>query len=138
MMLRRVGLGLALVAALAVGQGVIAGEGHSHGPSDAAHSQGSNVKTMAGIVMNMNHFPGDAEKAQLNKIASSSSSDAEKAIATALININHSPSAADKTKLQAIAADANAPTDTRDLAKIVANFSHQASAEDVARLKEIK
>jgi len=142
MMLRKLGLSIALFTAIGMTQAAAAAQDPSGAPTSTAASAPSqdttNIATMAGIVMNMNHFPGDAEKKKLNDIASTAKSDAEKTIATAILNIKHAPSPADKAKLELIAADPDAAAPVRDLASIVADFNHQATETDIARLKHIK
>src|SRR6266513_1940579 len=68
------------------------------------------VQTMAGILANLNHFAGDADKKTLQAIADDKASTAqEKTVAQALMNIQHKVSDADKPKLQAIVDDKAAP-----------------------------
>lgn len=140
MMLRKFGFGLSLLAALAVPQvNAVAQEKTPTSPTaSGTQSQNNNIEAMAGIVMSMNHFPGKAETNTLNQIASTAQSDAEKTIANAILNIKHAPAPADKAKLELIAADPNAAAPVRDLASIVADFNHQVTEADVARLKHIK
>lgn len=139
MIFRRLGISIALIAALGLAQVAVAAQEQTPAPAgSAALTQNNNVETMAGIVMSMNHFPGDAEKNTLNQIATTAQNDAEKTIATAILNIKHAPAPADKAKLELIAADPNAAAAVRDLASIIADFNHKATEADIARLKHIK
>lgn len=96
------------------------------------------IGTMADIVINLNHFPSDADKVKLSSIADSSdSSEAEAALATAIANIEHQAKAADKEKLSAIAADDSAPAGLRDVASVVLALNHTPSDADIAKLEKI-
>ena len=64
------------------------------------------VKTVAGILLTVNHFPSDAEKETLEKLAAeSTTTENEKVLIEALVNLQHSVPAANKEKLEAIVAD---------------------------------
>ena len=95
------------------------------------------VKTMAGIMMGLNHYPSDSEKATLKGIVDGDASDAEKACATAMINLQHSASAADKEKLGKIIADDSTPGPVRAMAKVIVNLNHMPSGDDKKVLKEL-
>ncbi len=94
------------------------------------------VREMAGIVMNLNHYPSDAEKAELKAItANKDSTEQERAIATAISNMEHKVAAGDADKLKQVMNDMSAPAEVRDLAGIVMNFSHKPSKEDKRKLE---
>ena len=96
------------------------------------------VGTMADIVINLKHFPSDADKAKLSSIAEGSdSTDAEVTIATAIANIEHKANAADKEKLSAIVADESASAQLRDVASVVLALNHMPSESDIAKLEKI-
>ena len=96
------------------------------------------VQTMAGILMTLNHFPGDAEKQTLKAIVDDKASTAqEKMIAQALINVQHKVSAEDKPKLEAIMNDQSAPASIKTLAMVIVNLNHMASATDKEKLKPL-
>jgi len=95
------------------------------------------VKTMAGIMMGLNHYPSDAEKATLKGIVDGGASDAEKACATAMINLQHAATADDKKKLNGIISDDSTPGPVRALAKIIVNLNHMPSGDDKKTLKEL-
>ncbi len=84
------------------------------------------VGTMANIVINLKHFPSDADKAKLSSIAEGSDS-SEAAVATAIANIEHKANAADKEKLSAIVADESASAQLRDVASVVLALNHMPS-----------
>ena len=94
------------------------------------------VGTMANIVINLKHFPSDADKAKLSAIAEGSDS-SEAAVATAIANIEHQANAADKEKLSAIVADESAPAGLRDVASVVLALNHTPSDADVEKLGKI-
>jgi len=93
------------------------------------------VSTMANIVLSLQHFPSDADKAALAEIAAGDSSDSVKAVAGAIANINHKVSDTDKGVLEAIANDDSEPEDLRELAVIVAGMNHMPGSEDKAALE---
>lgn len=97
--------------------------------ADGDHGQA--VKTMAEIVSHLKHFPSADEKANLRKIAdSSSSSPEEQALATALMNMQHSVSGPDRKRLQKIADNPSASKDAKALAHILLRLNHMPSNED--------
>ena len=94
--------------------------------ADAASAQ----KTIVGIVAGMNHFPNDAQKAELMAIASDESSGrGMQMIATAVSNIQHAPDADGKAAMNQIIGYDGAPASTKALAEIVLGFNHMASAD---------
>ena len=120
--LQRLGTALAVVALLPLG--IVA--------------QGKATQQMAGIMMNLNHFPSDAEKVTLKTIASDKATTAhERTVAEVLLTVQHSPSAADKAKLDAIVKDAAAPEGVKTLASVLSSLVHTPSAGDKERLKKI-
>ena len=94
------------------------------------------VSAMADIVINLKHFPSDADKAKLSSIAEGSDS-SEAAVATAIANIEHQANAADKEKLSAIVADESAPAGLRDVASVVLALNHTPSDADIAKLEKL-
>lgn len=99
--------------------------------ADAASAQ----KTIASILSGMNHFPSDAQKAELMAITHDESAGrGNQMIATAVMNIQHAPTAEDKAAMQQIIDYANAPAATKALAKVVMDFNHMASADAKAVL----
>ncbi len=107
----------------------------------AAPAQGDEpnaVRTMAGIVAGLQHFPDDAAKETLGIIAQDDAATAaEKTIATAIAGIEHAVSAVDKEKLEMIAADSEEPDTVRELAAILAAFNHVPSDAAKARLEAL-
>src|SRR5690348_10972292 len=69
----------------------------------AAAPETKAVKTMAGILASLNHFPNDADKKALQGVIDDKATTAdEKVVAQAMLNIQHTAAAADKPKLQAL------------------------------------
>lgn len=95
------------------------------------------VKTMAGIMMGLNHYPSDSEKETLKGIVGGTATEAEKAMATAMMNLQHQATAADKAKLQKLIDDDATPGPVRALAKIIANINHKPSSADKKVLKDL-
>lgn len=92
------------------------------------------VKTMANIMMHLNHYPSDNEKNQLGNIAIESNSENIKIIATAMKNLEHSATSSDKQALQKVMNDKDAPENVKQLASIVYNLNHKPSSDDKAQL----
>jgi hypothetical protein len=98
-----------------------------------------NVKTMAEIMLKLNHYPSDSEKETLRQISlSSTATDAEKTMANAMIHLEHTATAEDKKKLSKIVKDDSVSEDERTLAKIIRDVQHKPSAEDKEKLKKLE
>lgn len=96
------------------------------------------IKTMAQIMINLNHFPSDSDKEVLRKITlDSATSQNEKTLASAMINLQHAASDADKQKLSAIIKDRAASENERNLAEIIYNLNHKPSSADKEQLKKM-
>ena len=95
------------------------------------------IKTMAGIMIKLNHYPSDAEKGTLKDIVKGKASEGEKALARAMINLEHQATAADKKKLEKLIGDDSTPGPVRALAKVIANLNHMPSDADKKVLKEL-
>jgi hypothetical protein len=104
------------------------------GPSFA---DAASVRSMAEIIMNLNHMPSDADKMRLTAIAESTDSEAEAAIATAISNMKHKVADADKDGLNAIVADGSASYEVQELARILLTLNHHPSDEDKESLESI-
>ncbi|MEX0963563.1 MAG: hypothetical protein WDZ52_05915 [Pseudohongiellaceae bacterium] len=92
-------------------------------------------KVIAGVLVNLNHFPSDADKAALMAVAEDSSvGRGYRALAGVVSAISHSATAEGKEVTSQILASNEAPADLKTLATIVANLSHTASAEAKATL----
>lgn len=97
-----------------------------------------NVRTMAGILATLNHFPSDEQKATLQAITTSESATAnEKALADALLGVQHSAAADDKAQLDAIVNDSDATEGEKMLAGVIAGLNHTPSAEEKAALTKL-
>ena len=99
---------------------------------------GAATRTMAKIMISLNHYPSDADKDQLRKVVMEATTSAqEKTIAQALLNLNHKPADADKPKLEAITKDAATPAAVKSLASILLSLNHKPTDSDAAKLKKI-
>jgi hypothetical protein len=96
------------------------------------------VKTVAGILMTVNHFPNDDQKKTLTALAAESTTTAqEKVLIQALLGMQHSINAADKPKVEEVMKDPKAPEGVKTIAGILDKFLHTASAEDKEALKKL-
>jgi hypothetical protein len=101
-----------------------------------ALAESAAMRDMAGVMMNLNHYPSDAEKARLKAIAADKgSTEQERVIATAISNMEHKVAAGDAEKLKQVMGDMSAPAEVRDLAGIVLNTSHKPGKEDRRKLE---
>jgi len=106
--------------------------------SGPVFADAATVRTLAGISMHLQHFPGEADKQKLAAItAADDSSAAEKAVASALARFEHHVTPADKEKLEAVAADESVPADLRTVAGILVTVNHTPSAADAETLDKI-
>ena len=97
----------------------------------------SSATEIAGIVVSMNHFASDADKAKLMAIAADDSlAEGLRAMATAVANITHAATAEGKAAMAAL-QDTQMPDRGKTLASVIAGFNHMASAEDKARITEL-
>lgn len=105
------------------------------GPALAADSPAA---SLAGVLVNMNHFPSDADKATLHGIASDESVDEDlRAIAQAIAGIQHTPQPTDQARLNGILSDESASPAEKTLAGAVLRFEHKVSVEDKAALEAL-
>lgn len=94
--------------------------------------------TLADILMDMNHFPSDAEKETLAGIAADDAVDDNlQAIAAAIAGIEHTPSASAQAELNGILASEAASPAQKTLAGAVLRFRHQVSVEDRSALEDL-
>ncbi len=102
------------------------------------HADSDPIDSMASILLEMNHFPSEAQAASLEAIMTDRSADASvRVIANAIHNIKHQATAQDKQVLAAIAADAEQSAGVRTLAGVVVNFDHQVSAFQKPQLEAL-
>lgn len=92
------------------------------------------VKTMANILMHLNHFPSDSEKQQLVTIADTTMSSDVKTVAQAMVSLQHSASSEDKRKLQKVISDPAADKNIKVLASIVQGLNHKPTNADKQQL----
>ena len=103
-------------------------------PADGA----AHVRTMAGILATLNHYPSDAEKKSLQAIVDDKTAGAnEKTLAQALINVQHTVSPADKPKVEAVVKDATASASLKTLASVLVGLNHTASAAEKDTLAKL-
>ncbi|MDQ6968808.1 MAG: hypothetical protein Q9M14_09020 [Mariprofundaceae bacterium] len=103
-----------------------------------AEAADSNIGTMAGIVMQLNHYPSAGEQKQLAAIAGNATSTAgEKVLANALMRMRHHVSADDAVLLRRLDNGATASSQEKELAEIVLGIMHHASSADKKRLKTL-
>jgi hypothetical protein len=96
------------------------------------------VKTMAGILINLHHFPSDSDKMALAQITQDKSATAdERTVAQALIDVQHTVAAADKPKLEAIVGNAKAADSVKTLAGVILDLHHMPSDADKAKLQPL-
>jgi len=110
--------------------------GFTAGVANAAESKA--VQTMAGILMNVHHYPSDSDKQALVQITEDKSATAdERTVAQALMDVQHTVAAADKPKLEAIVNDDKAANSVKTLACVILNLHHMASDSDKAKLQAL-
>ena len=96
------------------------------------------AKQIADIVVSLNHFPSDADKATLAAISGNSElAQGVRDMATAVANIQHAATAEDKSKMMALAAAEDTPERGKALAGIIANINHTASADAKAQIAQL-
>jgi hypothetical protein len=96
------------------------------------------VREMAGIMMHLEHYPGDAEKVKLKAIAADKgNTEDERVIATAIMDIKHHVAPRDVDKLKKVIDDASAPAEVHSLASIVLNIAHRPTAADKEELSKM-
>ena len=96
------------------------------------------VREMAGIMVHLEHYPSDAEKATLKGIVDNKGSTAqERVLATAISNLKHKAAAGDTDKLKQVMGDTTAPAEVRDMAGIILNINHMPSAADKSKLEQM-
>jgi hypothetical protein len=101
-------------------------------------AENTEIGSMAGILLEMNHFPNEAQTAALQAIMADSQVDASvRVIAKAIRSIKHQATAQDKQVLSAIAADDKKSAGTRTLAGVVINFNHQVTAFQKPQLEAL-
>jgi len=105
-------------------------------PVAIAHD--ATIRNLAGIIMHLNHYPSDAEKHELEALASDKHvTQGERTLASALMNMQHSVGGDDATALRALTANKDASQSERELADILLGIHHHPSANDQQRLKSL-
>ncbi len=115
--------------------GLLAAAGLMLGAQSALAASAA-VREMAGIMMNLSHYPSNAEKEKLKAIVSDrGSSEQERVVATAIANLEHRVDSGDVQKLRKVMDDMSAPAEVRELAGIILKISHKPGAEDKRKLE---
>jgi len=94
------------------------------------------VRTIAGVLVGLNHFPSAEDKEVLAAIAADESNGmAVRALANAVANIQHAATAEDKAAMEQIVASDMADSQSKSLAQIVLGINHVPTAEAKASLQ---
>ncbi|MBS0365696.1 MAG: hypothetical protein JSR67_07740 [Proteobacteria bacterium] len=107
--------------------------------ASAAHAAESQaVRTMAGILLHLQHFATDTDKQSLKQIVQDSSATPdEHTVAEALMDVKHTVPAADRPKLAAIVKDDKASAGVKTLASVLLELKHVPSAGDKEKLEPL-
>jgi len=98
----------------------------------------SAISTMAGIVMDLNHYPSGSEKETLAGITRDGSATAgEKVLAEVLMNMKHSVGGSDARKLHNLISDDHTSKQEKVLADVLLGLTHHPSAADKERLQPL-
>jgi len=98
----------------------------------------SAISTMAGIMLHLNHYPGNSEKQTLaNIIHDDHATDGEKTLAGALMRMQHSIKGTDAAALRALTSDKLASQGERELADILLGINHHPSSSDRQQLQSL-
>lgn len=96
------------------------------------------TRTIADVLLNFNHFPSDAEKAELMALAEDDGvGRAFRIVASAISNIQHTVTADDKDIMNRIIASDRAHDNAKLFAEILLGFSHAPSDDVKALLQEM-
>ena len=89
------------------------------------------LKEIATIVVSLEHFPTDADKMALAKIAGTEGlPQGVKDMATAVSGIEHAINAEGKAAMARIQANDQAPASAKTLAGLILGFNHMLGADD--------
>jgi len=104
----------------------------------AANAGGDAIRTMANIILHLNHYPSEGEKQTLRTIlGEAKATTGKKIIAGALLHMRHMVGGDDAAALRSLASDPKASKDERELASILLGIHHHPSAEDVRILRKL-
>ncbi|HAG73515.1 MAG TPA: hypothetical protein DCL66_15060 [Gammaproteobacteria bacterium] len=96
----------------------------------------SAAKSIAGVLVNLNHFPSAEEKVTLKAISEDEATGrAFRAVALAVHNIQHAATAEDKANMAQVIENDMAASEAKELAVIVVSFNHMPSADAKAALQ---
>lgn len=94
------------------------------------------AKSIAGVLVNFNHFPSAEEKVTLHAISEDEDTGrAFRAVALAVHNMAHAASSEDKAIMAEIMVNDMAESVAKELAGIVAGINHMPSADAKAALQ---
>lgn len=103
-----------------------------------AADDASATRTIARVLLGLNHFPSEAEQTALMSVANDeSNSRAFRVLATAVHNIRHAATEDDREAVSAVLSSPRATPTARALAQIVLEFNHAVSDAARARLQEM-
>lgn len=96
------------------------------------------VKTVAGMLLTLNHFPNDANKATLKLLVDDKTTTPQELVLVgAVMNLQHTVGAADKPKVDALIADKTTTPAVRTLATVLSKFTHMATDADKTEMKKL-
>ena len=101
-------------------------------------TQEDNMAQMAQILLKLNHYPSNSEKATLQAISKKSAATAqERILANAILNINHQVNPADEPLLQNVMQDNQATNQQQSMASIIMKLNHKPGKDDKVVLSKI-
>ncbi len=107
-------------------------------PMSFAADNASATKTIAGALVDLNHFPSDTEKAELMALAEDDGvGRAFRAVASAVANIQHAATVEDKEVMNRIIASDRAHANAKLFAEILLELNHVPGDEAKARLQDL-
>lgn len=96
------------------------------------------AKQISDIVVSLNHFPSDADKATLGAISGNMAlAQGVRDMASAVANIQHAATAEGKSAMAALQAADDTPDRGKALAGVIASLNHTASADSKAQLAQL-
>jgi len=126
----------ALFKALLVGLLSIQLQFEVHAHSD--HAKNITVKAMSTMLLEMNHFPSDINRKELERmIADNGTTENEKIIANAILKIKHSSDINDEGSLKALIDNSDSSKAIKSLATSILSFNHTVNPSDKRKLEMI-
>ena len=107
-------------------------------PALAQSDSDDAIKTMAGMLKGMHHYPSAKQKETLQGIIDNSNSTvADKTLASSIIRLQHTATAEDKEKLTQLMKDDSASANARSLADIIIHINHEPRPADQPTLDKL-